>query len=712
MILHTNDSPTYSSQVLVQQEFKISASAKAFKILSANLYSNKPRAIIRELSANAADAHTAAGHPERAFLVHMPSALDPMLWIRDFGIGLAHDQVMSLYTTYFESTKADSNEYIGALGLGSKSPFAYVDSFTVTSFYNGTKTIYDMSLKGGVPNGAVLFSGDTDEENGLQVSMSVNDNDISVFRREAAYVYSTFAVKPEFEGSPVECDFTSDAYCYTDHGTYFTTLNKFHRAGLYAVMGNIVYPVDTLQTGCGNVLSIIARNRAVFVRFGLGELDIAPSREELSYDPQTLAIIKDRVENLETVVLGDTLDKYKDITCPRKAYAMAQVETHGLRDIVMQRVVIDDKSLSTWSAWMSWSPYSNTHRQRIRYREMRIWGSGQMDTKWRGKNSWNSDDLAAINRDAIKIFVNDDKKSPLQTIRALIANGTYNQNDRLYMFDTKDNSAAAERTTLLIDMWRGKAEVIYNSEQDQLRKDWLKDNKAAEPAERARTGPKSNCEVLKYSKVSGWSSEKVQMYAEDIKEYEGYFIRKFFDTYVNADETDIMHNDNVLFAYLELRGITEVLVVRKGQWSLATNNEGLVDLYADMIEAPAGFSGRQVGRKASTTGTCVPTWVSRLTVKLDVKERKQFLPTRRFYQTHKAQAFFERAVNDGRFMSHLDEDSRKQLRRYKGAKAAIDRALVTKYAQMSIKYPMICSAIDDTYGDIDHFLPEIKKILA
>lgn len=708
MILHTNDSPTYSSQALVQQEFKISASAKAFKILSANLYSNKPRAIIRELSANAADAHTAAGHPERQFLVHMPSALDPILWIRDFGIGLAHDQVMSLYTTYFESTKADSNDYIGALGLGSKSPFAYVDSFTVTSFYNGTKTIYDMSLKGGVPNVAVLFSGPTDEENGLQVSMSVNDNDINVFRREAAYVYSTFAVKPAFAGLEVDCSFGES---FNDQGTYFTTLNRFHRAGLYAVMGNIVYPIDTNQTGCGNVLSIMGRNNAFFVRFGLGELDIAPSREELSYDPHTLAAIKDRIENLETVVLGDTLEKYKDVTCPRVAYQMAQREPHGLRDIVMSRVMIDNKNITGWSGWMSWSPYSNIHRQRIRYREMRVWQSGQTDTKWRGKNSWNSDDLASINRESIKIFVNDDKKSPLQTIRALIANGTYNANDRLYVFDTKDNPAAQERCDLLIEMWRGKADVVYNSKQDQLRKDWAKDNKAADPTQRARTGPKANCELMKYSTVSGWSTEKVQMYAEDIKEYEGHFVRKYFDEYVNKDEQSLMHNDNLMFAYLEMRGITEVLIVRKGQWNLADNNEAMVDLGLEMIESVAQFSGRQIGRKSSISGGSVPTWISRLTAKLDVEHRKQFLPARRFYQTHKAQPFFERAVNDGRFISHLDKDAKKQLMKYKGTKAAMDRSLLHKYNAMMDKYPMICCAIEDTYGDIDHFLPEIYKIL-
>ena len=113
-------------------EFRIRNSAKAFSILSSGLYANKIRAIIRELSCNAVDSHVAAGKSETPFDVHLPNQLEPWFSIRDYGTGLTNDQVTSIYTTYFESTKTDSNAFIGALGLGSKSPFSYTDNFTVT----------------------------------------------------------------------------------------------------------------------------------------------------------------------------------------------------------------------------------------------------------------------------------------------------------------------------------------------------------------------------------------------------------------------------------------------------------------------------------------------------------------------------------------------------------------------------------------------------
>jgi len=51
---------------LAPSEFRIQANAKAFRVLSDNLYSDKVWAVIRELIANAVDAHKAPGKSEAA----------------------------------------------------------------------------------------------------------------------------------------------------------------------------------------------------------------------------------------------------------------------------------------------------------------------------------------------------------------------------------------------------------------------------------------------------------------------------------------------------------------------------------------------------------------------------------------------------------------------------------------------------------------------
>lgn len=147
MILNnTPENQAILSNVTDTKEFGLKASKKAFQILSSGLYANKIRAIIRELSCNALDSHVAANNVSTPFEIHLPNSIEPFFAVRDYGTGLSRDQVNNIYTTYFESTKTASNEFIGALGLGSKSPFSYTDNFTVTAIKDGKKGIFSAYL--------------------------------------------------------------------------------------------------------------------------------------------------------------------------------------------------------------------------------------------------------------------------------------------------------------------------------------------------------------------------------------------------------------------------------------------------------------------------------------------------------------------------------------------------------------------------------------
>ena len=97
-------------------EFRIRNSAKAFSILSSGLYSNKIRAIIRELSCNAVDSHVAANRNTTPFDVHLPNAMEPWFAIRDYGVGLSYDQVVNIYTTAFSPDKNKVNDIFRPVG--------------------------------------------------------------------------------------------------------------------------------------------------------------------------------------------------------------------------------------------------------------------------------------------------------------------------------------------------------------------------------------------------------------------------------------------------------------------------------------------------------------------------------------------------------------------------------------------------------------------
>jgi len=142
MILTTAERPIERISTKTERQFTIKATGKAFRILSSGLYKDKILAIVRELSCNAYDAHVAVGTPTRPFDVHLPSVLEPHFSVRDYGPALSSDQIDNVFSTYFESTKTETNDQIGGLGLGCKSPLSYVDSFNVISRLEGFKRTY------------------------------------------------------------------------------------------------------------------------------------------------------------------------------------------------------------------------------------------------------------------------------------------------------------------------------------------------------------------------------------------------------------------------------------------------------------------------------------------------------------------------------------------------------------------------------------------
>lgn len=278
-------------------EFRIRNSAKAFSILSSGLYSNKIKAIIRELSCNAVDSHAAAGKKDMPFDLHLPTRFEPWFAIRDYGTGLNHEQVTNIYTTYFESTKTASNDFIGALGLGSKSPFAYTDNFTVTAVKDGRKGIYTAFInEHGVPSIALMMEEDTTDPAGVEVKFSVNDHyDYDSFRHEARSVYRYFKLRPNVNDEAFKFDDTIYESENIIPGVH--TVKNARYGESVAVMGNIAYPIQIPQSNMkdlGECYRMI--ECGLEMHFDIGELDFQASREGLSYIPQTVEAIRKKLE--------------------------------------------------------------------------------------------------------------------------------------------------------------------------------------------------------------------------------------------------------------------------------------------------------------------------------------------------------------------------------------------------------------------------------
>lgn len=266
-------------------QFKISANGTAFQILSSGLYSNKHAAVLRELGCNAADAHVAAGIATTPIVVTLPTETSRDLVIRDFGQGLSHEQVLSLYTTYFSSDKRDSNAFVGGLGLGSKSPFAYTNSFTVTSVHGGLKQIYSCNIgPDGAPTVTRLSKEETNEASGIEVRLLTKPQDQHLFHREAQNVFQWFETAPVFN---ISVEFTKPKAIVLDTPAYgIGSGYGFHQL---VKMGNVTYPLQLGELdlpGDGLWSQLISRIPLV-LKAPIGHLQVAASREALQYDPTT-----------------------------------------------------------------------------------------------------------------------------------------------------------------------------------------------------------------------------------------------------------------------------------------------------------------------------------------------------------------------------------------------------------------------------------------
>ena len=303
MIEKVNDIET---SLETSKNFTIKASPKAFKILSSGLYSNKIRAVIRELSCNAYDSHIAAKNDE-PFIVHLPSAVDEHFYVKDFGTGLSENDIMNLYTTYFESNKTNSNDFVGALGLGSKSPFSYTDSFIVESIFNHKKITYLIYInEEDLPSISKLEEVDTDEHTGLTVKFSVKTDDLYKFKEEAINILSVFEKQPKLIGSNINEDknilfdklnFKND-YCYGGSSTYTCGLNAF--------MGNILYPIELDKLDLDEHIIKLLTTRNLIIKFNIGELDITPSREHLSYIKSTINKLETKIKEVTENIIEDS----------------------------------------------------------------------------------------------------------------------------------------------------------------------------------------------------------------------------------------------------------------------------------------------------------------------------------------------------------------------------------------------------------------------
>lgn len=262
-----------------------------FELLSSRLYSNKEGSIVREITSNCFDAHTAINKPDHPVFIKLYREEGQwFLAFKDEGPGMSPKFIKDVYMKYLKSTKRDSNAFIGAYGLGSKSPLSYTDFFYLTTRVDGIEWQYMMHKTKRAPRIELLVQLETEEPNGTFVKIPLKDEDLPKFKaeliRQLFYFTNVFVEggNTGFDNHYIVYDFKT--FKYRPMVNYAEEWYK----EMHIVIDKVTYPIDW------TALRMPAIKASVGLKFEIGELDIPPNRESVEYSDESVTLIKKRIE--------------------------------------------------------------------------------------------------------------------------------------------------------------------------------------------------------------------------------------------------------------------------------------------------------------------------------------------------------------------------------------------------------------------------------
>jgi hypothetical protein len=308
-----------SGGVLDSAKFGIKAEnmGMLFHILRNQLYSNPVLAIAREYACNAKDANVMSGRKDLPIRITLPTSLEPFYKTRDFGNGLTSDEIKDIFISYGASTKRNTNDAIGMLGLGCKSAFSLVDAFIVNSYQNGichSWSLYiDETQRG---EAALLSKSATTEPDGLEVVVPVQYSEVHKFRNAVIQFFEHFNPLPEFVNLSVydkEALIAKRNVKAKFNGNNWKCYDQDYNSRLsFAIMGGIAYPIDAhswSDAALTERLKLVL-NRGSVLNFEIGELDFAASREALQFTEKTKKALITRLKEIEKAITKEIQDAF------------------------------------------------------------------------------------------------------------------------------------------------------------------------------------------------------------------------------------------------------------------------------------------------------------------------------------------------------------------------------------------------------------------
>jgi len=286
--------------------------ARITKYLRDSIYSDKVRAVVHELIANALDEHRKyhVAAPVQTGIRNNGSGYS--FYVRDFAKGLSEKDVREVFGMYANSTKLENNNQQGCFGIGSKSFHSYTDTFFVDSHFEGFKKTYACALGGDEMNVSVghiyQVGEEPSNETGLEVYGDVKSSDLSNFSNKIRDFVSVSPdnivaniigesvepIKPSFE---------------TKLGNYNMRVLEYRaEQKLYFQMGGNTYQQSSFYgVGGGRIKDA----HIVVIDIPIGDCSVTLSRESFEQTSKNTLVLNE-IEKLMQEYVEQDMIQFKD----------------------------------------------------------------------------------------------------------------------------------------------------------------------------------------------------------------------------------------------------------------------------------------------------------------------------------------------------------------------------------------------------------------
>lgn len=269
--------------------------AKLQYLLTKGLYKDPQTAVIAEWTNNGVDSVVQAGKnptetPVVVSIEKNKSNISQWIFsVEDKGVGLDNWEFENICMNYLESTKDQSNDYIGSFGIGQKSFLSLERPATFRCRKNGKERTYMVYEGEEFVNYDLISEVDTTEENGVKAQIVLNNwGEYQSFTRKAksklAY-YDTVVL--------IIDGYVIDNKIFRNELFQWADLND--SKSMCLCLKDVLYEIDWVSLGIRSLSTPIA------LRFNLGEgITPTPSRESYITTEATKQLILKKIGEVAT----------------------------------------------------------------------------------------------------------------------------------------------------------------------------------------------------------------------------------------------------------------------------------------------------------------------------------------------------------------------------------------------------------------------------